>query len=206
MKNKIFKIILLIFTIIFVLSLLFINNNIMTRNEIIKLIKSAQKINSYYSIMKNNANVTIETWKNGNNIYIKNDNVEEFHNIEKNETYRIDNSKKEITINNTLINDPNINAITKLETEVYEYEYLGKETINERMSYKFKLFSKSIDNSSYYEKTYWIDAQTGLHLKTFRYSTSTSNELVEEYTNYYTTTNSIKKFNANYISNYKLIK
>ena len=104
MKNKIFKIILFIFIIIIVISLvLFINSKIMTRKEMIKLVENVQKIDSYYSIMKNSNDVTIETWKKGNKVYVKNDNFEEFQNIENFKVFEVNNANKEIKLNNIIL-------------------------------------------------------------------------------------------------------
>lgn len=205
MKNKIFKIILFIFIIIIVISLvLFINSKIMTRKEMIKLVENVQKINSYYSIMKNSNDVTIETWKKGNKVYVKNDNFEEFQNIENFKVFEVNNANKEIKLNNSLSYDPITDLKTRLKMDLCEYKYINKDIIDERDVYKFKLIERSPDKKDFIEFTYWVDSLTGLPLKIILTSTYDNDIFIEEFSNYYNI-DVIKEFNIDNYVNYQCI-
>ena len=205
MKNKIFKIILFIFIIIIVISLvLFINSKIMTRKEMTKLVENVQKIDSYYSIMKNSNDVTIETWKKGNKVYVKNDNFEEFLNIENFKVFEVNNANKEIKLNNSLSYDPITDLKTRLKMDLCEYKYINKDIIDEIDVYKFKLIERSPDKKDFIEFTYWVDSLTGLPLKIILTSTYDNDIFIEEFSNYYNI-DVIKEFNIDNYVNYQCI-
>ena len=123
----------------------------MTRKEMIKLVENVQKIDSYYSIMKNSNDVTIETWKKGNKIYVKNDHIEEFQNIENFKVFKVNNANKEIKLNNSLSYDPITDLKTRLKMDLCEYKYINKDIIDERDVYKFKLIERSPDKKDFIE-------------------------------------------------------